>query len=151
VFFEGYGWVPVAFLYSTGCEEDEINTPPVEPEINDCSKMPLDQLEGVYFEDNELPAAVITSTGEVETNAETGKMRQPILINQKLMRCWFSKVSNVIWYSMFYTGVRYKDNGNDATWKFETVDYSAGRTIRRYSTTLLRDPGTVCIITGGCL
>jgi hypothetical protein len=84
------------------------------------------ELSAIEWSDNELPIATVTVTGDVEVNATTGKIRRPILINQKVIRCSFHLVPNVIWYSMFYTGVGYKDNGNDQVWKFESCEYSSG-------------------------
>lgn len=95
--------------------------PSVDPacgfSLEDAAKM----IAGTTVEGSNEPA-IFNSTASATTDPVTGIIREPFMIDQKVIKFSFSHAPNIVWYSVFYSGIRYKSSPTDL-WKWEACDF----------------------------
>jgi hypothetical protein len=120
IYFPGYGWIPVSFLYSTGCDEYETIVGSPQPDDPACS-LTGEEVEAA------LAGAEFSTTSYVMDGSAGGEPETSIdgIIKQD----WNSKAhiaeyypngmpEYTIKYAAVYAGKRYKDFASFSYWKW---------------------------------
>ncbi len=122
--------ISAQYLYSTGnCDGISGGTgggggDETENQCNYTFEEAGDMINEVTVTVSDAPSVAVNN-GSSSTDASTGKIRQPIVVQKEVLKMTFFLAPNVVTWDVYYVGIKYKNNSSDNIWKWQECTYSS--------------------------